>query len=156
MIIKTSILRIVLLSTLTSLATGQLRSKVPINSLPVNTQGLSHAQNLSFLDPNRFSMNHSFGMNMMSFGGNSMSVGSYSNQINYMIKENMRLSTNFTLASPMNGANQYSKNRFGGSQLFYGAALDYQPTKNLFVKFSMNNFPRYGYSQPYSRLYNSR
>ena len=156
MIIKTSILKIVLLSTLTSLLTGQLRSKVPINSLPVNTQGLSHAQNLSFLDPNRFSMNHSFGMNMMSFGGNSMSVGSYTNQINYMIKENMRLSTNFTLASPMNGANQYSKNRFGGSQLFYGANLDYQPTKNLFLKFSMNNYPRYGYSQPYSRLYRSR
>ena len=85
-----------------------------------------------------------------------MSVGSYTNQINYMIKENMRLSTNFTLASPMNGANQYSTNRFGGSQLFYDAALDYQPTKNLFVKFSMNNYPRYGYSQPYSRLYNSR
>ena len=63
-----------------------------------------------------------------------MSVGSYTNQMNYMIKENMRLSTNFTLASPMNGTNPYSKNGFGGSQLFYGANLDYQPTKNLFVK----------------------
>ena len=73
------------MSALTSLAMGQLRSNIPMKTLPVNTQGLSHAQNLSFLDPNRFSMNHSFGMNMMSFGGNSMSVGSYTNQINYMI-----------------------------------------------------------------------
>jgi|TARA_B100001540_G_C15658477_1_gene574444 hypothetical protein len=145
-----------LMSALTSLVMGQLRSNIPMKTLPVNTQGLSHAQNLSFLDPSRFSMNHSFGMNMMSFGGNSMSVGSYTNQMNYMIKENMRLSTNFTLASPMNGTNPYSKNGFGGSQLFYGANLDYQPTKNLFLKFSMNNYPRYGYSQPYSRLYRSR
>ena len=67
-----------------------------------------------------------------------MSVGSYTNQMNYMIKENMRLSTNFTLASPMNGTNPYSKNGFGGSQLFYGANLDYQPTKNLFLKFSIS------------------
>ena len=58
------------------------------------------------------------------------------------VTNQVALSTNFTLASPMNGTNPYSKNGFGGSQLFYGANLDYQPTKNLFLKFSMNNYPR--------------
>ena len=55
------------MSTLTSIVMGQLRSNIPMKTLPVNSQGLSHAQNLSFLDPSRFSMNHSFGINMMSF-----------------------------------------------------------------------------------------
>ena len=42
------------MSALTSLVMGQLRSNIPMKTLPVNTQGLSHAQNLSFLDPSRF------------------------------------------------------------------------------------------------------
>ena len=103
-----------------------------------------------------FSMNHNFGMNMMSFGGQSMSVGAYTNQMNYMIKDNLNLSTQFSLASSMGGVNPYAKNGFGGSQLYYGASLDYQPTENIFVKFSMNNYPRYGYARPYSSLYHTR
>ena len=101
-------------------------------------------------------MNHNFGMNMMSFGGQSMSVGAYTNQMNYMIKDNLNLSTQFSLASPMGGVNPYAKNGFGGSQIYYGASLDYQPTENIFVKFSMNNYPRYGYARPYSSLYHTR
>jgi hypothetical protein len=56
----------------------------------------------------------------------------------------------------MGGVNPYAKNGFGGSQLYYGASLDYQPTENIFVKFSMNNYPRYGYARPYSSLYHTR
>jgi hypothetical protein len=141
---------------LSALALGQFRSQLPIQSVPVNTRGLSHAQGLSLLDPSRFSMNHNFGMNMMSFGGQSMSVGAYTNQMNYMIKDNLNLSTQFSLASPMGGVNPYAKNGFGGSQIYYGASLDYQPTENIFVKFSMNNYPRYGYARPYSSLYRTR
>ena len=46
---------------LSALALGQFRSQLPIQSVPVNTRGLSHAQGLSLLDPSRFSMNHNFG-----------------------------------------------------------------------------------------------
>jgi len=154
--IKALIIKIAVCVIFTNPVMSQLRSDLPMKGLPINTQGLSKVQNLSILDPNRFSINHSFGMSMTSFGGNSLSLGSYTNQMNYMIKDNMRLSTSFSLSSPMNGINPYANNGLGGTQIFYGASLDYQPTKNLFVKFSMDNYPRYGYSRPYSRLYRSR
>ena len=89
-------------------------------------------------------------------GGQSMTVGAYTNQMNYMVRDNLKLSTQFSLASPLGGINPYAKNGLGGSQLYYGASLDYQPTENLFVKFSMNNYPRYGYARPYSSLYHTR
>jgi hypothetical protein len=106
---KTIIKGITTFALLSALALGQFRSQLPIQSVPVNTRGLSHAQGLSLLDPSRFSMNHNFGMNMMSFGGQSMSVGAYTNQMNYMIKDNLNLSTQFSLASPMGGVNPYAK-----------------------------------------------
>ena len=93
---------------------------------------------------------------MMGFGGNSLTVGSYTNQMNYMIKDNMRLSTSLSLSSPVNGINPYANNGLAGAQIYYGASLDYQPTKNLFVKFSMDNYPRYGYARPYPLIYRSR
>ena len=148
--IKALIIKIAVCVIFTNPVMSQLRSDLPMKGLPINTRGLS------IFDTNRFSINHSFGMSMTSFGGNSLSLGSYTNQMNYMIKDNMRLSTSFSLSSPMNGINPYANNGLGGTQIFYGASLDYQPTENLFVKFSMDNYPRYGYSRPYSRLYRSR
>ena len=153
---KTIIKGIAVLTILSALVVGQLRSTLPSRAMPVNTQGLSHARNISILDPNRFSMNHSFGLSMMSAGNQSMTMGAYTNQMNYMLKDNLRLSTRFSLASPMSGMSPYAKNGMGGSQLFYGASLDYQPTENLFVKFSMDNYPRYGFSKRSSRIFDYR
>lgn len=144
------------LTILSAMAVGQLRSALPNQTMPVNTQGLSHARGITLFDPNRISMNHSFGISMSNFGAQSITMGAYTNNINYMIKDNLRLSTQFSLASPMGGMNPYAQNGSGGSQIYYGASLDYQPTENLFVKFSMNNYPRYGQTRPYSRLYHSR
>lgn len=148
--------RIGILIILSAIAAGQLRSALPNKTMPVNTQGLSHARGIGLFDSNRITMNHSFGISMSQFGGQSMTMGAYTNHMNYMIKDNLKLSTQFSLASPMGGMNPYAQNGMGGSQIYYGASLDYQPTENLFVKFSMNNFPRYGFSRPYSRLYYPR
>ena len=91
-----------------TLALCQFRSDVPTQTIPVNSRGLSHAQGLSMLNLNRFSMNQSFGMSMMNSGGQSMTVGAYTNQMNYMLKDNLRLSTQFSLFSPMGGVNPLS------------------------------------------------
>jgi len=153
---KRFIKQITTLAAISALAFGQFRSDLPSPGIPINSHGLSHAQGLSLLDMNRFSMNHSFGMSMMNMGGQSRTVGAYTNQMNYMVKDNLKLSTQFSLASPIGGINPYAQNGLGSSQLYYGASLDYQPTENLFVKFSMNNYPRYGNARPYSSLYRPR
>ena len=135
---------------------GQLRSSLPERTIPINSQGLSQARNLPLLDFNRLNINHSFDISMMSAGNQSMTMGAYTNQMNYMLKDNLLLSTQFSLASPMGGMNPYANNGLNGAQLYYGASLNYKPMKNLFLKLSMNNYPQNNYRRPFNSFYNIR
>ena len=76
-------IRTTLIVLLTTFATGQLRSNLPSNSLPVNSYGISHARGSSLFDLNRLSISNSFGMSMSSFGNQSISIGSFNTNINY-------------------------------------------------------------------------
>jgi hypothetical protein len=156
MYMKSIIKKITILLALCAICVGQLRSSLPERTLPINSQGLSQARILPIFDANRFNMNHSFDISMMSAGNQSMTMGAYTNQANYMLKENLLLSTQFSLASPMGGMNPYANNGLNGAQLYYAASLDYKPMKNLFLKFSMNNYPRNNYGRPFNRFYNIR
>ena len=156
MYMKSIIKRIAILLVLSAISTGQLRSSLPERTIPINSQGLSQARNLPLLDFNRLNINHSFDISMMSAGNQSMTMGAYTNQMNYMIKDNLLLSTQFSLASPMGGMNPYANNGLNGAQLYYGASLNYKPMKNLFLKLSMNNYPQNNYRRPFNSFYNIR
>ncbi|MBT3737838.1 MAG: hypothetical protein HOG33_01960 [Candidatus Marinimicrobia bacterium] len=153
---KSIIKRIAILLVLSAISTGQLRSSLPERTIPINSQGLSQARNLPLLDFNRLNINHSFDISMMSAGNQSMTMGAYTNQMNYMLKDNLLLSTQFSLASPMGGMNPYANNGLNGAQLYYGASLNYKPMKNLFLKLSMNNYPQNNYRRPFNSFYNIR
>jgi len=153
---KSIIKRIAILLVLSAISTGQLRSSLPERTIPINSQGLSQARNLPLLDFNRLKINHSFDISMMSAGNQSMTMGAYTNQMNYMLKDNLLLSTQFSLASPMGGMNPYANNGLNGAQLYYGASLNYKPMKNLFLKLSMNNYPQNNYRRPFNSFYNIR
>ena len=148
-------IRITLTLLFTALATGQLRSNLPSNSLPVNSYGISHARNSSLFDLNRLSISNSFGMSMSSFGNQSVSIGSFNTNINYIVNDKVRLSSQFSLMSPMGGISPYSQNGLNGSKIYYDTSVDYKPTENMLIKFSMNNYPRY-YRNPYSRFLMTR
>ncbi len=141
----------VLMLILTSFAFGQLRSDIPNRTVPVNTHGISHARTSNLIDLSRLSITNSFGMSMSSFGNQSASVGSFNTNINYLFNEKIRLSSQFSLMSPMGGINPYSQNGLNGAKVFYDTSIDYKPTENMLIKFSMNNYPRY-YRNPYSRF----
>ncbi|MBT4318192.1 MAG: hypothetical protein HOD52_03820 [Candidatus Marinimicrobia bacterium] len=153
---KSIIKRIAILLVLSAISTGQLRSSLPERTIPINSQGLSQARNLPLLDFNRLNINHSFDISMMSAGNQSMTMGAYTNQMNYMLKDNLLISTQFSLASPMGGMNPYANNGLNGAQLYYGASLNYKPMKNLFLKLSMNNYPQNNYRRPFNSFYNIR
>ncbi len=140
---------------LVSLVTAQFKAQAAPPALPVNTQGLGYAQQQSLFDPSRFDMNHSFSMSMSTFGNQSLTLGAYTNQMNYLLKDNLRLNAQFSLVQPTGGMNPLSNNGLPG-QVYYGASLDYQPTDNFFVRLSMNNYPRYSFYNPYSRLWMTR
>jgi len=156
MYMKSIIKRIAILLVLSAISTGQLRSSLPERTIPINSQGLSQARNLPLLDFNRLNINHSFDISMMSAGNQSMTMGAYTNQMNYMLKDNLLISTQFSLASPMGGMNPYANNGLNGAQLYYGASLNYKPMKNLFLKLSMNNYPQNNYRRPFNSFYNIR
>jgi len=134
-----------------TVASGQLRSDIPIQTVPVNIHGVSHARNSALFDMSRLSITNSFGMAMSSFGNQSMSIGSFNTNINYLINDKVRLSSQFSLMSPMGGINPHSQNGLNGAKIFYDTSIDYKPSKNMLIKFSMNNYPRY-YRNSYSRF----
>lgn len=119
---------------------SQLKNSIKSNKIPVNSKGLSHAQVASFLNPNRFSMNQNFGMSMTSFNGQSISFGTYSNQLEYFIKDNMRLTTNIGISYPLSGSSPLVQNNFISPNIYYGANLDYKVSENMFFNFSINNY----------------
>ncbi len=137
---------------LLSWGNAQLKSSSFHPAVPVNDQGLGYAQRHSFLDLSRFNMRQSFSMSVASGGGQSFSVGMYTNEMDFMLKDNLRLRTQFSLVQP-HGSTSLFNNQAPLEQIFYGASLEYQPRDNLFLSFSLNNYPTYRLYQPYSRFY---
>ncbi|MEE8437611.1 MAG: hypothetical protein V3S22_04655 [Candidatus Neomarinimicrobiota bacterium] len=128
---------------------AQFRSQASGPAIPVNSQGLSSSQNLPVFAPDRFNMHHSFSLGMSYAGGQSFSLGTYTNQMNFKLRDNLLIQTQVSLVQPSGGINPYS-NQGLNNQIYYGASLDYQPLENFHISFSLNNYPRYSLYRPYS------
>jgi len=87
---------------------------------------------------------------MSSLGNQSTSIGSFNTNVNYLFSDKIRLSSQFSLMSPIGGINPYSQNGLNGAKIYYDTSIDYKPTENMLIKFSMSNYPRY-HRNPYSR-----
>ncbi|MEE1573370.1 MAG: hypothetical protein V1257_07265, partial [Candidatus Neomarinimicrobiota bacterium] len=93
---QTKSYKILILTFLISCAAGQFKKGISELNLPATMHSPKENYH-SFLSPNRFNIHHGFSLNMVSFGNQSFSVGSYSNQMNYLLTDNLRLHLNFTL-----------------------------------------------------------
>ncbi len=133
---------IIALITILSIGMGQLKSDLSQNGAifnnPVNTGGSV----MSLFDPSRFSMNHSFGMSMMSMGGQSVGIASYTNNMNFLLRDKLQLQTYVTFMQP-NMISSNTANPYSNSQLYYDAVLDYSPTDNTHFQVSFGNYPMY-------------
>jgi len=107
-----------------SVASAQLRSEAPSRTLPVNIHGVSHARSMPLFDSNRLSVSNSFGMSMNTRGNQSISLGSFNSQLSYLVSDKVRLSSQFSLISPMSGINPYSQNGLNGAKLFYNTSIN--------------------------------
>ena len=143
---------IILSAFLFSLGWGQLRSDLPSLEKPETMHmNLNQSSGLSLFDPARFDMHHNFSMSMISSGGLSFSVGSYTNQMSYWIKDNLRLDTDITLMQPM-ASNPLMQNGTGFSpNILVNTSLTYRPTENSIISFSIGNNP-YSMHKIYSPL----
>lgn len=128
---------------------AQFKAQTSAPAIPVNSQGLSSGQNLPVFAPDQFNMHHSFSLGMSYAGGQSFSLGTYTNQMNFKLRDNLMIQTQVSLVQPSGGISPYS-NQGLNSQIYYGASLDYQPLENFHISFSLNNYPRYNLYRPYS------
>ncbi len=138
---------LILVSCSTSFA--QLKSqteKPPIDVL----NGITSTPNLglfgNLFSPDRFHMSHSYGVTFYSGGGQSGSIGLYTNTMDFRLSNPLFLRVNTgVLHRPFGGP----RNAPDNAQLVHGAELIYKPTKNFQLNVGYSSTPLYGGYRPY-------
>ncbi len=145
-------LKQILIVLLLGIATAQFRSELPIQSLPTNLNGeLDNQRSLSLFDPGRLDMSHGFSMSMLSNGLHSFSVMGFTNNLNYLLADNLMLDANLTLYSSQLQFQQGQA--FNQLNIAYDAGITYQPTKNSYLQLRFQRSPhnqRYQSRSPFN------
>jgi len=123
-----------------SLVNGQFKSDLPDVDIPAAILNNNSAPGQFLIDPTRFHMNHGFSMSLMSINGQAISVGAYTNQMIFDLRDNLSVMTQFSLVQPglLAGNNTLQNN-----QVFYQASLKYSPWSNTHLYFNFSNYPFY-------------
>jgi hypothetical protein len=108
---------------------------------------------LGWFDPSKFSMHHSFSMSYTSFGGNGISLGTYTNTMMYDFASNLRARADVSMSySPFNTLPMQNGKKNDLSSIYLSnASVDYKPWDNVMVQFQYRTLP-YGwyYNSPFS------
>ena len=106
---------------------------------------------LGFLNSDNFVMKHSFSMSYTTFGGNGISLGTYTNSMFYKVMNNLNVQADVSFVySPYSSFGKDFQNQISGIYLSR-AAINYTPFKDMHVTFQYRNLP-YG-SYFYSPFY---
>ncbi|MFZ1288819.1 MAG: hypothetical protein WAR79_01920 [Melioribacteraceae bacterium] len=131
-------------------------------SKPINIKGGILSDNpvsslFSFINPENFSMNHSFGISYSSFGDNGLVLGVYTNHLAYEFSDKFNFELDASLVnSPYNTLGDSFTKSING---FYidKARINYNPSKDFNISLMFSNSPlgyynNYGYGRlsPYS------
>ncbi len=131
---------------------GQLKSDLPQTT---SSSQLKSIASSSWLDSQRFSMSHGFSISLMSGTGltsGSTSLSVYTNQMRYLVANNLMLSSQIHLVQP----GMLSASQLGGNDLlvYYNASMDWRLSDKLNIHLGVSNLPpRRGYSPWYRSQY---
>ncbi len=136
-------------------AMGQLKSQA--EKPPVNVLGgilsPSNGGLFGLFSPDRFYMSHSYGLTYYTGGGQSGSMGIYTNTMNFKLSDPLFLRVNMGLQHQPFGGPKIYENQ--GAQFLHGAELIYQPNRNLQMTVGYSNNPFYSgygfYPNPFYR-----
>jgi hypothetical protein len=104
---------------------------------------------LGFLNPNSFSMHHSFSLSYSAFGNNGLALGVYTNSMMYKFTDNLNIQADISLInSPYNSFGKDFSNQINGLYLSK-AELNYRPWENFSINVQYRSNPL-GYYNPYS------
>lgn len=127
-----------------NLCYGQFRSEIPLKRVPSNLNGeLDSGQYFSIFDLDKFEINQSFNMSMITTGVESFSLLSFSNQMSYSLMKNLKLNADITIYN--NPSTFQNRNSISGLDVAYNAGLIFQPTKNSFLKVQVMKLPQQQY-----------
>lgn len=140
-----------------SVASAQFKSQVeqpaPITSTRLGEASSPLAFMFGWFEPDRFTMRHSFDMSFMSFRGQSLSLGTYTNTMMYRFADNLNARADIAFSfSPYSSLSTFSKKDLSGVYL-KNAEVNYKPWDNTMVSVSFRQSP-YGYYDYYSPFYN--
>jgi hypothetical protein len=128
---------------LSSVSIGQLKSKVdaPPSVSSSLTRPVTNDFLLGLFDPSAFSMRHSFSMSYTSFGGQGLSLGTYTNSMSYQFSDALDVQADVSLMhSPYNSLGKDAQSQLSG--LFLSRAqLSYRPTDNMWLQIQYRQLP---------------
>jgi len=106
-----------------------------------------------FIDPSKFSMNHSISMSFSAFGGQGVALGVYTNSMRYDFSNNLNLQVDASVVnSPYNSLGDGFTNSINGIYLSR-AAVNFKPSDNTKISIEFRNGPSAYYNNYYSPYY---
>ena len=121
---------------------AQFKHETPIKSLPTNLNGeLDNSSSIFSL--HRININHSFSMSMHNFNNHSTSIAGYTNNISYLINENLLFNSNITLFKQNSPYNSKMPGSLNQMNVGYDLGLRYRSSKNSFIEIKVQSFPYY-------------
>jgi opacity protein-like surface antigen len=138
-----------------SASMAQFKSQV--DQGPLVSDGVS-SQSGSFLfgwfNPENFHMRHSFDLSYQTFGGQGMSLGTYTNSMTYDFSEKLNARADVSMSySPYNTFSTLGGKKNDLSSIYLSRAeVNYKPWENVMVKLQYRQIPygNYYYSPFYS------
>jgi hypothetical protein len=152
-----SLLCLVTVLSLTAPAQAQLRDDPATSS--VRTQLYDTGSNVvsKLFSDEHFRMSHSYQMSMSSFGGETASMGMYTNTMLWQFNSDWAARVDVSLAQPFSGASAFGQEQ--SPRVFLrNAELAYRPSENMEFRFQVQQSPYgrymspYGAYRPYSRF----
>ncbi len=145
----------ILLLTFSVLTLAQFKDK-EIFKPTVKDAITAPTSNLIFglIDPNSFTMNHSFNLSYSMFGSNALALSIYTNSLKYKFTDNLDVQVDASIIqSPYSSFGKNFQNQIGGIYLTR-AELNYKPWENFSVSVLYRNLPANFYSPYYYGNYN--
>lgn len=119
-------------------------------------QGTAFSLNQLF-SPDHFKMSHSYEMSFGSFGGNSSSLGMYTNTMSFQFNDQLAARVDMAYAfSPFGSSNLLGENADQGRVFLRNAEIAYRPAENVQLHLQVRQSPYGSYMSPYGYGYYDR
>jgi hypothetical protein len=109
--------------------------------------------------PEHFRMSHSYEMSFGSFGGNTSSLGMYTNTMQWQFNQKLAARVDVSVAHTPFGGGQFGQDGQNPRVFLRNAEIAYRPSDNMLLHLSVRQSPYgsymgpYGYMNPYMSPY---